>query len=101
MKIAPETNAPAGERAVGVLVDPGWLEEHLDDPAVRVVEVDVSGFAHGQGHIDGAVLWDVYGDLKDADYRLAATPALEPLLVRAPSPPDSTGAPSEDAPALG
>jgi len=25
-----------------VLVDPGWLAEHIDDPDVRVVEVDVS-----------------------------------------------------------
>jgi len=33
---------------------------------VRVVEVDVSKRAHEEWHIDGAVLWDVYRDLKDA-----------------------------------
>ena len=53
----------------GVLVDPAWLERHLHDPAVRVVEVDVSPAAYDDGHIEGAVLWNVYADLKDADYQ--------------------------------
>jgi thiosulfate/3-mercaptopyruvate sulfurtransferase len=101
MKIAPEMNAPARERGAGVLVDPGWLEEHLDDPAVRVVEVDVSEVAHGAGHIDGAVLWDVYRDLKDADYRLADTAAVERLLIRSGIRPDSTVVFYGYAPAMG
>jgi hypothetical protein len=32
----------------------------------RVVEVDVSPAAYNDWHIDGAVLWDVYRDPKDA-----------------------------------
>ncbi len=48
-----------------VLVDAGWLAEHLSDPLLRVVEVDVSPTAYQDGHIDGAVLWNIYTDLKD------------------------------------
>jgi len=39
-----------------VLVDPQWLDDHLDDPRVRVVEVDVSPARYDDWHIDGAVL---------------------------------------------
>ena len=53
----------------GVLVNARWLEAHLDDPEVRVVEVDVNRRDYDEWHIDGAVLWNVYQDLKDADYR--------------------------------
>ena len=58
----------------GVLVDPQWLHDHLADPRVRVVEVDVSPAAYDDWHIDGAVLWNIYGDLKDADYRPSGPP---------------------------
>jgi 3-mercaptopyruvate sulfurtransferase SseA len=47
----------AGDRA---LVDWHRLDAHLLDPQVRVVEVDVSAAAYGDGHIDGAVLWNIY-----------------------------------------
>ena len=52
-----------------VLVEAGWLRDHLTDPQVRVVEVDVSPANYRDWHIDGAVLWNVYADLKDGDYR--------------------------------
>lgn len=29
-----------------VLVDPDWIAAHLDDPTVRVIEVDVSRAAY-------------------------------------------------------
>ena len=73
-----------------VLVDAAWLDAHLHDPAVRVVEVDVSRRAHDEWHIDGAVLWDVYRDLKDADYRLVDRDRLQDLLERSGITPDST-----------
>ena len=82
----PTREPGAGE---GVLAEPEWLEAHLDDPMVRVVEVDVSKLAHEQGHIDGAVLWNIYAELKDADYRLAGPPAMERLLARSGIRPDS------------
>ena len=65
--------ARTGHGAGGdVLAGRQWLAAHLHDPLVRVIEVDVSPAAYNDWHIDGAVLWDVYGDLKDADYRTAA-----------------------------
>src|SRR5437016_629849 len=74
----------------GVLVSPEWLQAHLSDPHVRVVEVDVSKAAYDNWHIDGAVLWNIYADLKDADYRLAGTASLERLVARSGIGPDST-----------
>ncbi len=79
-----------GEAREQVLVDAAWLAAHLDDPHVRVVEVDVSATAYAEWHVDGAVLWNVYADLKDADYRLVDGDALESLLARSGIEPDST-----------
>jgi thiosulfate/3-mercaptopyruvate sulfurtransferase len=85
----------------GVLVDRQWLDAHLLDPRVRVVEVDVSPVAYDDWHIDGAVLWNVYTDLKDADYRTVGTAALERLVARSGIGPDSTVVFHGYAPALG
>jgi thiosulfate/3-mercaptopyruvate sulfurtransferase len=62
------------------LVDTAWLEDHLNDPAVRVIEVDVSPNAYGAGHIPGAVLWNIYKDLKDANYQLVDRDSIERLV---------------------
>jgi thiosulfate/3-mercaptopyruvate sulfurtransferase len=85
----------------GVLVSPQWLEDHLGDPRVRVVEVDVSAAAYNDWHIDGAVLWNVYTDLKDTDYRLLDHDALERLVIRSGIGPDSTVVFYGYAPCLG
>src|SRR2546428_4158614 len=37
------------------LVSTQWVAEHLNDPNVRLIEVDVDTSAYGQGHIQGAV----------------------------------------------
>src|SRR5437773_5069251 len=103
MKTAQEKNARTREPGAGngVLVEPEWLEAHLHDPAVRVIEVDVSRLAHDEWHIDGAVLWDVYRDLKDADYRLADAAAAERLFARSGIRPGSTVVFYGYAPAMG
>jgi hypothetical protein len=59
------------------LVDTEWLQKHLEDPAVRVVEVDVSPAAYKEGHVPGAVLWNVYKDLKDPNYKPRDREAIE------------------------
>lgn len=64
------------------LVEPQWLAAHLDDPGLRVVEVDVSASSYDTGHIDGATLWNIYRDLKDTRYRTVDRPAIEALLGR-------------------
>jgi thiosulfate/3-mercaptopyruvate sulfurtransferase len=45
------------------LVSTDWLEEHLDDPDVRVIEVDEDTTAYEKGHIPGAVAWNWNTDL--------------------------------------
>ncbi|MFN8496453.1 MAG: sulfurtransferase [Anaerolineae bacterium] len=37
------------------VVSTDWVVEHLNDPAVRLVEVDVDTTAYDEGHIEGAV----------------------------------------------
>lgn len=83
------------------LVSAEWLEAHLHDPAVRVVEVDVSRAGYDEWHIDGAVLWNVYADLKDADYRLVDAASVQRLLDRSGISPDSTVVCYGYAPAMG
>jgi len=99
MKSPSVRNEPAA--GASVLVDAAWLDAHLQDPAVRVVEVDVSRRAHDAWHIEGAVLWDVYRDLKDAGYRLIGTEATMSLLARSGIRPDTTVVFHGYAPALG
>jgi thiosulfate/3-mercaptopyruvate sulfurtransferase len=45
------------------LVETDWLDEHVDDPNVRVVEVDEDTTAYEKGHIRGAVGWNWTTDL--------------------------------------
>ena len=51
--------------ARNVLVDADWAVEHLDDPNVRFVEVDVDTSAYDEGHIPGAVAWNWTSQLSD------------------------------------
>jgi thiosulfate/3-mercaptopyruvate sulfurtransferase len=50
----------------GAVVETGWLQAHLDDPSVRVIEVDEDVTAYGRGHIPGAVSWSWTTDLRTA-----------------------------------
>jgi thiosulfate/3-mercaptopyruvate sulfurtransferase len=93
-------NSPAVSRD-RVLVDTAWLEARLHDSAVRVVEVDVSRAGYDDWHVEGAVLWNVYADLKDGAYRLAGPDAVGRLLARSGIGPDTTVVFYGYAPALG
>ena len=48
-----------------VLVDTDWVQQHLNDPKVRFVEVDVDTTAYEQSHIPGAVGWNWTSQLSD------------------------------------
>jgi thiosulfate/3-mercaptopyruvate sulfurtransferase len=100
MDTAALKNSPASSRD-DVLVDTGWLAAHLHDPAVRIVEVDVSRAGYDDWHIDGAVLWNVYADLKDGDYRLVGADAVARLFARSGIAPDTTVVFYGYAPAMG
>ena len=47
------------------LVDAGWVETHLGDPAVVLVEVDEDTSAYDKNHLRGAVRIDWKKDLQD------------------------------------
>ncbi len=52
-----------------VLVDADWVESHLDDPKVVLVEVDEDVSAYDGGHIKGAVRLDWTQELQQAEAR--------------------------------
>jgi thiosulfate/3-mercaptopyruvate sulfurtransferase len=65
------------------LVDVEWLQGHLADPTVRVIEVDVDTTAYEQGHIPGAVDFNWQKDLQDQVIRAPISKVqLEALLSR-------------------
>jgi thiosulfate/3-mercaptopyruvate sulfurtransferase len=48
-----------------VLVEPDWLEQHLNDDSIRIVEVDENPALYREAHIPGAVGFDWKLDLQD------------------------------------
>ena len=48
-----------------VLVDTEWVAQHLNDPAVRLIESDEDVLLYDTGHIPGAVKVDWHADLND------------------------------------
>jgi thiosulfate/3-mercaptopyruvate sulfurtransferase len=67
-----------------VLVDADWVEAHLHDPMVRLIEVDVDTTAYDQGHIPGAVGFNWQSQLQDQVVRAPISQAqLEELLSNA------------------
>jgi thiosulfate/3-mercaptopyruvate sulfurtransferase len=63
------------------LVSPDWARQHLDDPTVRFVEVDVDTAAYEQSHLPGAVGWNWTSQLADGIRRdIASREDLQRLL---------------------
>jgi thiosulfate/3-mercaptopyruvate sulfurtransferase len=66
------------------LVDAEWVQAHLTDPTVRLIEVDVDTTAYEQGHIPGAVGFNWQRELQDQVMRAPVSKEqLEALLSRA------------------
>jgi thiosulfate/3-mercaptopyruvate sulfurtransferase len=76
--------------ASGAIVDVDWIAACVDDPGVRLVEVDVTRAVYDEGHIPGAVLWNAYTDLRDADYRPVEQAELGRLLSCSGVTPETT-----------
>jgi len=53
------------EYAKDVLVDTQWVENHLSDESIRVVEVDENPALYAEAHIPGAIGFDWKKDLQD------------------------------------
>ena len=51
------------------LVSTEWVAEHLDDPAVRIIESNEDVLLYDMGHIVGAVHIDWRTDLQDQTVR--------------------------------
>lgn len=67
-----------------VLVDADWVQAHLNDPQVRLIEVDVDTKAYDQGHISGAVGLNWQKELQDQIVRAPVSKAqLEELFSSA------------------
>jgi thiosulfate/3-mercaptopyruvate sulfurtransferase len=54
------------EYAKDVLVDTQWVQDHLDDGSIRIVEVDENPALYQEAHIPGAIGFDWKRDLQDA-----------------------------------
>ncbi|GAC1361043.1 MAG: sulfurtransferase [Ktedonobacteraceae bacterium] len=66
------------------LVDAEWVQFHLTDPTVRLIEVDVDTTAYEQGHIPGAFGFNWQKELQDQVMRAPVSKEqLEALLSRA------------------
>jgi thiosulfate/3-mercaptopyruvate sulfurtransferase len=53
------------EYAKDVLVDTQWVENHLSDESIRIVEVDENPALYAEAHIPGAIGFDWKTDLQD------------------------------------
>ena len=51
--------------AKDVLVETDWVEQHLDDESIRIVEVDENPALYAEAHIPGAIGFDWKRDLQD------------------------------------
>ena len=66
-----------------VLVGTEWVERHLADPSVRLVEVDVDTDSYYDGHIPGAVGWSWTSQLCDPVQRdIVPKDAFEALMSK-------------------
>src|SRR5207247_1488893 len=53
-----------GDYAKDVLVETQWVEDHLGDDSIRIVEVDENPALYAEAHIPGAIGFDWKNDLQ-------------------------------------
>ncbi len=56
---------PMADYANDVLVETQWVEDHLEDDSIRIVEVDENPALYSESHIPGAIGFDWQRDLQD------------------------------------
>lgn len=89
-KVTLSSDERAAESVSVLRVSPGWVADHLDDPDLRLIEVDVSPTAYDAGHIPSAVLWNAYTDLRNPGYAPITPSQLATLLSHTGIEPEST-----------
>jgi thiosulfate/3-mercaptopyruvate sulfurtransferase len=73
------------------LVSTAWVSDRLSDPGMRLIEVDLDPDEYAEGHLPGAMLWDLWDDLLLPDERVNDDPrAVSALLSRSGVAPDTT-----------
>jgi thiosulfate/3-mercaptopyruvate sulfurtransferase len=65
----------SGGYAKDVLVEMDWLAAHLEEPGIRIVEVDENPALYAEAHIPGAIGLDWRADLQDPVRRSFLGPA--------------------------
>jgi thiosulfate/3-mercaptopyruvate sulfurtransferase len=81
----------AGYAHPEVLVETSWLADHLSDPSLRIVEVDVDTAAYALAHIPGAIAWNWNTQLCDNLRRdILSKDRLEALLSESGISPETT-----------
>jgi len=74
-----------------VLVSTDWVEQHLNDPSIRIIESNEDTLLYASGHIPGAVHVDWTSDLNDQIRRDYITRGgFEQLMSRIGATPDTT-----------
>ena len=61
------------------LVDTQWLAEHLEDPQLRIIEMDLNREAYDREHIPGSIFWSTF-DLLQPNLAIKTPEALSKLL---------------------
>jgi thiosulfate/3-mercaptopyruvate sulfurtransferase len=74
-----------------VLVDTQWLADNLNNPKLKIVEVDIAEEAYRSGHIYGAIFWNGFTSITKPDFRVQLDrTAVESLLSRSGITKDTT-----------
>src|SRR5579883_3072774 len=74
MTTAQTTGNATGYARPDVLVSTAWVQEHLNDPSIRIVESDEDVLLYDLGHVPGAVKIDWHTDLQDPKMREFISP---------------------------
>ncbi len=79
---------------VSAFVDGAWLEERLNDPAVRIIEASTAKTSYDDAHVPGALWIDHFADLlrsgDDSAGEVLTPPQFAALMTRLGITPDST-----------
>jgi thiosulfate/3-mercaptopyruvate sulfurtransferase len=74
-----------------VLVETDWLQQHLPDQNLRIIEVEMSPTTNSAGHLPGAVFWHIFTDILLSDLQLNLEPKhFAELMGRSGITPDTT-----------